>query len=55
LSDEMRLETMGVDGRIVMRSAAAVRRLYTRGNNEALCRQIFPTPTPIVLWTRADD
>jgi hypothetical protein len=49
------LAMMGVEEKVVMSNAAAMRRLYTHGNNEALCRRIFPTPTPIVLRTRADD
>jgi hypothetical protein len=38
-SDLVRLEMMKVGGRVVMSNAAAARRLYTRGNNEA------PLPT----------
>jgi hypothetical protein len=38
-SDIVRLEMMRVAERVVMSNAAAARRLYTRGNNEA------PLPT----------
>jgi hypothetical protein len=44
LRDELRLEMMGVDERVVMSNAAAVRRFCTCGNNEVLLRQFFPTP-----------
>jgi hypothetical protein len=37
ISDEVRLELMEVDGRVVLSNVATARRLYTRGNNEALC------------------
>jgi hypothetical protein len=48
---------MEVDGRVVMSNAATVRRLYTRGNNEALLRQFFPTPPLLYcghVWMTGD-
>jgi hypothetical protein len=42
--DGVRLWMMGVNKRVVMCNAAAVRRLYTRGNNEVLLWQFFLTP-----------
>jgi hypothetical protein len=46
----VRLKLMGADERVVMSNEAAARRLYTRGNNEALLQQVFPTP--LLLYCR---
>jgi hypothetical protein len=37
IDDEVHLVLMEVVGRVVMSNTAAMRRLYTRGDNEALC------------------
>jgi hypothetical protein len=49
MRDGMRLLVDGSYKRVVMSNEAAMRRLYTRGNNEVLLRHFFSVSALIVL------